>query len=200
MTGFSARRGRYRQTCLEECLSGDRRGSKLEAGVFQILSFVLPGGEQDVCFPDDRRLRVDMVFTFEAGLRLAIEYDGAYWHAERVDADRRKAERLVGSGFVDDLVRLREDPLEPTSPDDVWIPRGATVQQVAGLTLLHLSHHRMLQRDPGWFTVQELLSRRAHLFTWSGIRCDWCREMALDLKIVEKPSRRRSPVDADRVA
>jgi hypothetical protein len=187
MSGYSgARRGRYRQTCLAECLGGDRRGSKLEGEVFQILSFLLPGGAADICFPDDRRLWIDMVFTLAPGFRLAIEYDGAYWHAEKFESDQRKGERLVGSGFVDDIVRLREEPLELTSPNDVRIRRGAGAQEIAALVLLHLLHHRMFQGSDRWWVVYELLDRKRQL-TLAGIQCSKCRAMAIEKGIVARP-------------
>ncbi|MEW6903278.1 hypothetical protein V3M63_06720 [Trueperella pyogenes] len=44
-----------------------------------------------------------------SGERLAIEYDGSYWHRDKTDVDRAKSLDLLAAGFI--LVRLREVPL-----------------------------------------------------------------------------------------
>lgn len=116
------------------------RTSGLETTVFNVLTFVLGCGMQDVEVPFDRRMNLDMLFEANTGFRLGVEYDGAYWHLGRESRDRQKAERLVGSGFVHDVMRIREEPLDPLGPLDVSVPRGAPGDEVAGRTVLHLQH------------------------------------------------------------
>ena len=66
--------------------------------------------------------RVD-ILSEEA--RLVVEYDGAYWHADRVDRDRRKVELLVAAGYT--VVRVREMPLETVGDDDVLVESNPDV-------------------------------------------------------------------------
>jgi very-short-patch-repair endonuclease len=62
-----------------------------------------------------------MMFEPIAGYRLAVEYNGAHWHEGKEASDWRKCEKLVGSGFAIDVVRIREDPLERISESDVLV-------------------------------------------------------------------------------
>ena len=52
---------------------------------------------------------VDILVDLPMGGRLAIEYDGSYWHRDKVATDRAKSLDLLAGGFI--VVRLREDPL-----------------------------------------------------------------------------------------
>lgn len=57
-----------------------------------------------------RTWRVDITLETDQ-VRLAIEYDGAYWHRDKSEIDTRKSRDLLAEGWS--LVRLREHPLEP---------------------------------------------------------------------------------------
>lgn len=66
---------------------------------------------------------VDIVVTY-LGREIAIEYDGAYWHADKVELDVKKSTELLAAGYV--VVRLREDDLphlEISNPDylEIWV-------------------------------------------------------------------------------
>lgn len=52
---------------------------------------------------------VDVCVDLPSGKRLAIEYDGSYWHRDKADIDRVKSLDLLADGFI--LVRIREVPL-----------------------------------------------------------------------------------------
>nr|PKY79600.1 lysine biosynthesis protein LysW [Pseudoglutamicibacter albus] len=52
---------------------------------------------------------VDVLVDLPDGKRLAIEYDGSYWHGPRTETDRAKSMDLLAAGII--LVRLREAPL-----------------------------------------------------------------------------------------
>lgn len=41
--------------------------------------------------------------------RLAIEYDGSFWHQEKLDTDRAKTQDLLAAGWY--VIRIREQPL-----------------------------------------------------------------------------------------
>ena len=51
---------------------------------------------------------VDIVTDLQ-GQRIAIEYDGSYWHSDKEEIDTAKSEDLLAAGFF--VVRLREHPL-----------------------------------------------------------------------------------------
>lgn len=55
------------------------------------------------------RWLVDICTTLSDGTPLVIEYDGAYWHATKVDLDTTKTLDLLDTGHL--VVRLREHPL-----------------------------------------------------------------------------------------
>lgn len=90
--------------------------------------------------PFDGRMNLDMLFQAVTGFRLGIEYDGAYWHEGRDRRDSWKTERLIGAGFVHDVLRIRERPLRLLGPLDISIPRGASGQEIAISVLAHLNH------------------------------------------------------------
>lgn len=49
-------------------------------------------------------------------LKLVIEYDGSYWHKDKVDLDMRKSLELLEAGYL--VCRLRESPLGPLDITD----------------------------------------------------------------------------------
>jgi hypothetical protein len=55
------------------------------------------------------RWLVDITTELLDGRRLAIEYDGAYWHADKVELDTEKSRDLLAAGYL--VARLREHPL-----------------------------------------------------------------------------------------
>jgi len=135
------RRGRFRGSCL--CGGGRQvapRTSAIETTIFNVLDFMLGGGEQDVMAPHDRRVYLDMRFTSSQGYRLGVEYDGAYWHRGREESDNRKSERLIDHHVVHDVMRIREAPLHRLGRLDLRVPRGVTGKEAAPLVLLHLVH------------------------------------------------------------
>ena len=58
---------------------------------------------------------VDVLVDLGEGRQLAIEYDGAYWHADKAELDGDKSRDLIAAGLT--VVRLREDPLAPLGID-----------------------------------------------------------------------------------
>ncbi len=54
---------------------------------------------------------VDITVELAEGPKLAIEYDGSYWHADKADLDVEKSRDLLAAGYL--VARLREDPLPP---------------------------------------------------------------------------------------
>ncbi|GGL51572.1 zinc-ribbon domain-containing protein [Planomonospora parontospora] len=72
---------------------------------------------------------------------IAIEFDGAYWHAPRLEHDCRKSRQLRKAGYH--LIRVREHPLSSLHADDVEVPANVKPLEAAAATV-----RRMLER--GW--------------------------------------------------
>lgn len=143
-----SRRGRYvRGDVCPHCSDGEPRSSGLERDIFTVLQLVLGRGERDVPIPTDHRTRLDMRFRGRRGLLIGIEYDGAYWHAGREDADLRKTHRLLSTGTAAVVVRIRESPLLPTAHEDVCVRPGEAPAVIAIAALLHLIHIRAVGDD-----------------------------------------------------
>ena len=69
----------------------------------------------DAAFTYGARWLVDITTVTTTGLKLAIEYDGAYWHADKATIDTAKSLDLLAAGWA--VVRLREHPLPTLSID-----------------------------------------------------------------------------------
>ncbi|WP_432176680.1 zinc-ribbon domain-containing protein [Streptomyces sp. Tue6028] len=80
---------------------------------------------------------------------VVVEYDGAYWHRDRMDPDRKKALAIRRAGHS--VVRVREAPLGPLDPDDVVVNNGAKAYSAATAVL-----RRMLER--GWLPAGALVA------------------------------------------
>jgi len=59
---------------------------------------------------------VDITAQLPGGQKLAIEYDGSYWHAAKGDVDLAKTLDMLAAGYL--VARLREHPLEPLPLSD----------------------------------------------------------------------------------
>ena len=68
--------------------------------------------------------------------RLAIEFDGSFWHRDMDIADTWKSAALRSRGWR--VVRVREAPLALTSADDISVPRSLQPKELANRVLLHL--------------------------------------------------------------
>lgn len=98
------------QTSLVERLLWDRVGALVQ-------------GVEANAFVDDARDRRDRAARCDAVLRdrrAVLEYDGEYWHRDRLERDEAKTEALLGAGWS--VVRIREEGLSPLASDhpDLW--------------------------------------------------------------------------------
>ncbi|MFD0396768.1 zinc-ribbon domain-containing protein [Kitasatospora sp. NPDC127121] len=59
---------------------------------------------------------VDITVELSGGRKLAVEYDGSYWHADKADVDEEKSRDLPAAGYL--VARLREHPLPALPIDD----------------------------------------------------------------------------------
>ena len=68
-------------------------------------------------------------------LKVAIEYDGAYFHSDKLERDRQKTEHFKGLGYA--TIRLREAPL-PLGNNDVEVspsPHAPTKNEINKLVI-----------------------------------------------------------------
>lgn len=63
-----------------------------------------------------RSWRPDIVIERDADTSIVLEYDGAYWHAGKVDLDREKTLDLLAAGYA--VCRVREGTLVSLGVDD----------------------------------------------------------------------------------
>lgn len=174
-------RGRYtRGDVCPNCSGDEPRSSGLESDIFTVMQFVLGYGEQDVAIPGDRRTWLDMRFVGRGGLPIGIEYDGAYWHAGREEADMRKTHRVMSTGTAEVVVRIRESPLKPLTYQDVRVRTGESPTVIAMAALLHLIHIEAVDADAKT-RVAAALAAAAVKVGRHHIHCRRCRWSSAEL-------------------
>jgi hypothetical protein len=179
-TRWSGANGRYQAACGQgHCaLTGGQATSRQEGQIFALLNYALGPGQSDLQIAVGTRvLRLDMAFPLPIGCTVVVEYDGAYWHIDQEERDRRKTDMVEFSGpYL--VIRIREDPLQPLSNRDVSVPARADPAVCAQLVLLHLIHI-----IPGWPDYDTF--RRIGGFVKTGqrplthfdIRCEPCKQI-----------------------
>ena len=99
--------------CPKCCLN---QTSKIEGELYRLLSERFPDAKQGVRVG---RWSVDVALVEE---KVAVEYDGAYFHKEPLDRDSRKTVDLLGRGYR--VIRIRERSRQYTLPSlDIEDPR-----------------------------------------------------------------------------
>lgn len=82
-------------------------------------------------------------------LKIGIEYDGVYWHDDKIEKDREKSKALESSIF---LIRIREDDLPLIGPNDLQVDkRKLSVSTIKSLLTVILEH-----REPPDETVSRI--------------------------------------------
>ncbi len=79
-------------------------------------------------------------------LKLVIEYDGSYWHKDKIDKDKIKTDKLYKLGFR--VVRIREGSLEKITPIDITGYSGREVKPIVNSIL------EMIRKD---FSIDDSL-------------------------------------------
>jgi hypothetical protein len=113
------------------------------------------------------RLRdVDIVLE---GLRVIVEFDGAYWHRNKVDKDREKTVLMEEAGWR--VIRVRERPLESIHVNDVMVANQAGAKTVADAVLAKIVEvtgveiprlEEYLASDGPWREAEALTAIRAY--------------------------------------
>ena len=109
-------------------------------------------------------------------LKLVIEFDGAYWHAEKGEKDRNKAKNLRRNGWR--VIRVREAPLKKLSRWNVVIPHDADDNEAALMVLEHLQI--VLDMD-----IPRMAERRAA----EGPLCADAAEAYIEKLLIEKQAK-----------
>lgn len=73
---------------------------------------------------------------------LVIEFDGSFWHKDRIEDDRLKSRVLQQHGWR--VVRVREEPLLALESTDLVVPQRLSQEELANLVVVHLA--RLLGR------------------------------------------------------
>ncbi|MGM7696804.1 DUF559 domain-containing protein [Microbacterium sp. A84] len=58
----------------------------------------------------------DILIEASDAVATVVEYDGSYWHADKVELDTDKSRDLLAAGYR--VIRLREYPLPPLEIED----------------------------------------------------------------------------------
>jgi very-short-patch-repair endonuclease len=102
-------------------------------------------------------------------LKLVVEFDGAYWHRNKVDKDRQKTGWLEEEGWT--VIRVRERPLESIHTNDVMVEPLTPVKEVANLVLKQIEKvtktkvpqlDKYLASDEPWREEEALAAIRAY--------------------------------------
>ncbi len=142
---YSARvdhRTRYRSGCGRAACNLAPR-SELEVFMaFEITQFFqVDLDDLSIEGPEGGALNVDIKIPKE---RVAVEFDGTYWHRGKEERDARKTGRLQDSGWQ--VIRVRDHGLDPIAPSDVQVDtRRMSYKEIANCTLRRV--YEVLDRD-----------------------------------------------------
>ena len=114
------------------------------------------------------RLRdVDIVLE---DLSIVVEFDGAYWHRNKVDKDRDKTTLIEEADW--EVIRVRERPLDSIHTNDVMADALAPAKTVADLVLNKIVEvtgaeiprlDEYLASDDAWREAEALTAIRSYL-------------------------------------
>jgi len=79
---------------------------------------------------------------FIPSLQVAIEYDGVYWHRDKLERDKKKSASLRDSGIT--LIRVREEGLEKTCDTDIFVSPRDSEFKVVSAVVNRLGEERIL--------------------------------------------------------
>ena len=74
----------------------------------------------------DGKLRAIDIFI--PSLNLAVEFDGSYWHKDKLALDKIKSEMLMHAGYK--VIRIREEPLKKIYENDIIITHPYNGKQI----------------------------------------------------------------------
>lgn len=100
------------------CVTCNKSGSsKIERDLYSEIKNLIPDTEHNVIVPvawrRNKSARVDILIP---SLNTIVEYDGSYWHANKMAKDTEKTQSLLDAGYK--VVRVRDNPLPLLSIQD----------------------------------------------------------------------------------
>jgi len=69
-------------------------------------------------------------------LHLGVEFDGSYWHKDKVALDKLKTKKLKSEGF--NILRVREEPLKRISDSDIISKQPFNAKEITNNILTHI--------------------------------------------------------------
>ena len=107
--------------------------------------------------------RLRAIDIYVPKLNLCIEFDGAYWHKEKLDIDKIKSEMLLQEGFK--LIRVREEPLKKIYDTDVISKQPYNGKQVTNDVLsiimeLYTLDEKLVSKIKDYQAKEELQNER----------------------------------------
>jgi len=69
-------------------------------------------------------------------LNLGVEFDGSYWHKDKVALDKLKTKKLKSEGF--NILRVREEPLKKISDSDIISKQPFNAKEITNNILIHI--------------------------------------------------------------
>lgn len=100
------------------CPLCDRKTSRSEIRLYLELRTVFPDAVHR------RRIGNQEADIYLPAIKIAVEYDGYYWHKDKIELDIKKGERFYSSHGVY-LIRLREEPLRLLGEHDISVQQGS---------------------------------------------------------------------------
>ena len=86
-----------------------------------------------------RLVDVDIVMD---SLKTVVEFDGAYWHRDKVARDKKKTKEIEEAGWT--VVRIREKPLKKIHKNDLLVANHGDIKEITNEVLAHFTKLRLL--------------------------------------------------------
>ena len=99
---------------------------------FELLKFIEFDIDEHKLKVDKKILDIDIIIK---KYKLVVEFDGEYWHKNKVENDLAKTKKLIRAGWH--VIRLREKPLKKITIDDI-VFRSNDIKQAANKLLLKI--------------------------------------------------------------
>jgi len=99
---------------------------------FELLKFIEFDIDEHKIKVGKKILDIDIIIK---KYKLVIEFDGSYWHKNKVEDDVAKTKKLIRAGWH--VIRLREKPLKKITKDDI-VFRSNDIKQAANRLLLKI--------------------------------------------------------------
>jgi len=80
--------------------------------------------------------KIHRVDIYIPSLKLVIEYDGSFWHLNKVEKDKEKTHDLINAGYR--VIRLRQFPLQKITNEDIITEKEFNCKKITDRILLQI--------------------------------------------------------------